>query len=119
MQDFLYCFMEDQTHFDIPRMMPKQLWSLMDRYRKLLVQTSSPSPSMPPRLTKHGNFCMQNNQLVTKIQDELTDNSNILFGFSKSSRLCPLPDSICSSGTRKRKKQVQWCERLSLDDVLC
>ena len=73
-------------------------------YTKFFVQSSTPSLSMPPRLTEHGDFCMQNSQLETKTQVELTDNSNILSGFSNSSRLCPLPDSMCSSGPRKKKE---------------
>ena len=41
------------------------------------VQTSTQPPNMHLKLTKHGKFCNQNNQLPTKSRDELEDNSNI------------------------------------------
>jgi hypothetical protein len=40
------------------------------------VQTSTLPPHMHQKLTKHGRFCKQNNQLPTKSHDELEDNSN-------------------------------------------
>ena len=49
----------------------------MNRYRMLLVQTSTQPPNMHLKLTKHGRFCKQNNQLPTKSHDELKDNSNV------------------------------------------
>jgi hypothetical protein len=39
------------------------------------VQTSTLPPRMHQKLTKHGRFCKQNNQLPTKTPDELEDNS--------------------------------------------
>jgi hypothetical protein len=38
-------------------------------------QTSTPPPRMHQKLTKHGRFCKQNNQLPTKTHVELKDNS--------------------------------------------
>ena len=82
-------------------------------YMKFFVQSSTPSLSMPPRLTEQGDFCMQNNQLETKTQVELIDNSNILSGFLKA--LSYTRFNVFLWTKKKRKKQVQWCERLSLD----
>jgi hypothetical protein len=39
------------------------------------VQTSTLPPRMHQKLTKHGKFCKQNNQLPTKTHVELKDNS--------------------------------------------
>jgi hypothetical protein len=36
---------------------------------------------MHHKLTKHGRFCKQNNQLPTKTRVELKDNSNIFIPF--------------------------------------
>jgi hypothetical protein len=41
------------------------------------VQTSTLPPRMHQKLTKHGKFCKQNNQLPTKSHDELKDDSNM------------------------------------------
>ena len=49
----------------------------MNRYRMLFVQTSTRPPNMHLKLTKHGSFCKQNNQLLNKSHDELEDNSNM------------------------------------------
>jgi hypothetical protein len=38
---------------------------------------------MHHKLTKHGRFCKQNNQLPTKSHDELKDNSNMVIIFEK------------------------------------
>jgi hypothetical protein len=57
--------------------MPKWVWPLMNQYRMFFVQTSTPPPRMHQKLTKHGKFCKQNNQLPTKSHDELKDNSII------------------------------------------
>ena len=53
----------------------------MNRYRMLFVQTSTLPPSMHQKLTKHGKFCKQNNQLPTKSHDELEDTSIIFHLF--------------------------------------
>jgi hypothetical protein len=50
----------------------------MNRYRMFFVQTSTLPPWMHHKLTKHGRFCKQNNQLPTKTHVELKDNSNKL-----------------------------------------
>jgi hypothetical protein len=38
----------------------------MNRWRKFCVQTSTPAPSMHKKLTQHGKYGMQINQLLTK-----------------------------------------------------
>jgi len=43
----------------------------------LVYTTSTPLPRMHQKLTKHGKFCKQNNQLPTRSHDELEDNSVI------------------------------------------
>jgi hypothetical protein len=48
----------------------------MNRYRMFYLQTSTLPPRMHHKLTKHGRFCKQNNQLPTKTHVELKDNSN-------------------------------------------
>ena len=48
----------------------------MNRYRMFFVQTSTRPPNMHLKLTKHGKFYKQNNQLPTKSHDEFKDNSN-------------------------------------------
>ena len=52
----------------------KWVWPLMNRYRRFFVQTSTRPPNMHLNLTKHGKFCKQTNQLLTKSHDELKDN---------------------------------------------
>ena len=47
----------------------------MNRYRKFYLQTSTLPPCMHHKLTKHGRFCKQNNQLPTKTRVELKDKS--------------------------------------------
>ena len=49
----------------------------MNRYRMFFVQMSTQPPNMHQKLTKHGRFCKQNNQLTTKSHDELEDNSMV------------------------------------------
>ena len=49
----------------------------MNRYRMFYVQTSTLPPRMHQNLTKHGRFCKQNNQLLTKSHVELKYNSNM------------------------------------------
>jgi hypothetical protein len=49
----------------------------MNRYRMFFVQTSTLPPRMHHKLTKHGRFCKQNNQLPTKSHVEFKDNSII------------------------------------------
>jgi hypothetical protein len=61
--------------------MPKWVWPLMNRYRMFFIQTSTLPPCMHHKLTKHGRFCKQNNQLPTKTHVELNDNS-IVWEFS-------------------------------------
>jgi hypothetical protein len=58
-----------------PLGMPKWVWPSMNRYRMFFVQTSTIPPCMHQKLTKHGRFCKQNNQLPTKSHVELKDNS--------------------------------------------
>ena len=55
----------------------KWVWSSMNRYRMFFVQTSTRPPNMHLKLTKHGRFCKQNNQLPTESNNELKDNSNM------------------------------------------
>ena len=47
----------------------------MNRYRMFFVQTSTLPPRTHQKLTKHGKFCKQNNQIPTKSHAELEDNS--------------------------------------------
>ena len=58
-----------------PLGMPKWVWPSMNRYRMFYLQTSTLPPRMHHKLTKHGRFCMQNNQLPTKTHVESKDNS--------------------------------------------
>jgi hypothetical protein len=53
----------------------------MNQYRMSFVQNSTLPPSMHHKLTKHGKFCKQNNQLPTKSHDELENNSIIFHPF--------------------------------------
>jgi hypothetical protein len=46
------------------------------------VQTSTLPPRMHHKLTKHGRFCKQNNQLPIKTHVELKDNSNVRTSYS-------------------------------------
>jgi hypothetical protein len=57
-----------------PLGMPKRIWPSMNQYRIFFVQTSTLPPCMHQKLTKHGRFCKQNNQLPTRSHDELEDN---------------------------------------------
>ena len=59
----------------------------MNKYRMFFVQTSTPPTKMHLKLNKHGRFCKQNNQLPTRIHDELKDNSNKV-NFLHISSLC-------------------------------
>ena len=45
----------------------------MNQYRMFFVQTSATTPSMHQKLTEHGKYYTQNNQLLTKTLHELTD----------------------------------------------
>jgi hypothetical protein len=65
--------MKGQTH--LARQVPKWVWPSMNRYRMFFIQTSTLPPGMHQKLTKHGRFCRQNNQLPTKTHVELKDNS--------------------------------------------
>jgi hypothetical protein len=49
----------------------------MNHNKMFFVQTTTPAPSMPKKLTEHGKFCMQTNQLPTKTPVELQDNSDV------------------------------------------
>ena len=49
----------------------------MNQYRMFFAETSTWPPKMHQKLTKHGRFCKQKNQLPTKSHDELEDNSNM------------------------------------------
>jgi len=55
----------------------KWVWPSMNQFRMFFMQTATPPPRMHQKLTKHGKFCKQNNQLPTKTRVELKDNSNI------------------------------------------
>jgi hypothetical protein len=50
----------------------------MNWYRMFYVQISTLPPHMHHKLTKHGRFWKQNNQLPTKTHVELKDNSNVI-----------------------------------------
>jgi hypothetical protein len=63
--------------------------AFMNRYRMFFVQTSTLPPRMHQKLTKHGRFCKQNNQIPTKSHNELKDNS-IYKGVSPGhNSICP------------------------------
>ena len=47
----------------------------MNWRRMFFIETSTRPPNMHLKLTKHGRYCKQNNQLPTKSPDELKDNS--------------------------------------------
>ena len=49
----------------------------MNRYIMFFVQTSTRPPNMHLKLTKHGRFYKQNNELPTKSHNELKDISNV------------------------------------------
>jgi hypothetical protein len=57
------------------------------------VQPSTPPPRMHQKLTKHGRFCKQNNQLPTKSHDELKDNSNIADNLESKTQKKPMRGS--------------------------
>ena len=59
--------------------MPKWVSPSMNWYRTFFIQTSTLSPSMHRKLTKHGRSCMQNNHLPTKSFVELEDNSIVWY----------------------------------------
>ena len=71
----LYQFIEGQTHFSTYWVCRKRVCHSMNRCRMFFVQTSTRPLNMHQKLTKHGRFCMQNNQLPTKSCDEFEDNS--------------------------------------------
>ena len=54
--------------------MPKWVWPSMNQYRMFFVHTSTPTPIIYQKLTKHANYCMQNNQLTTKLLAEWMEN---------------------------------------------
>ena len=53
----------------------------MNQYIMFYLQTSTVPLRMHHKLTKHGRFCEQNNQLPTKTHVELTDNSIEVKGY--------------------------------------
>lgn len=57
------------------------LWKFptMSQYKMLFVQTSTLPPSGHRKLTEHGKFCKENNELPTKSCVELEDKSNVLY----------------------------------------
>jgi hypothetical protein len=55
------------------------VWPSMNQYRPFFIQTSTLPPHMHPKLTKRGSLYKQNNQLPTKSDDELEENSNTHF----------------------------------------
>jgi hypothetical protein len=59
----------------------KMSWPFMNQYGMFFVQTSTLPPRMHQKLTKHGRFCKQNNQLPIKSHVEIKDNSNVLLFF--------------------------------------
>ena len=61
------------------------VWPFMNRYRMFYVQTSTLPPRMHHKLTKHGRFCEQNNQLPTKTHVELKDNSIVYENWCRES----------------------------------
>ena len=61
----------------IPLDKPKWVWPVTNWHNKLFVPTSTPTPSMHKKLTKHGKFCLQNNQLPTTPAAELKGNSSV------------------------------------------
>jgi hypothetical protein len=70
-KNILYRFMECQTHFGMPRGAKMSL----ALHEPIYLQTSTLPPRMHHKLTKHGRFCKENNQLPTKTHVELKDNS--------------------------------------------
>jgi hypothetical protein len=64
--------MEGQTHFGMPRGAKMSL-----ALHELIYKPPHLPPRMHQKLTRHGRFCKQNNQLPTKSHDELEDKSNI------------------------------------------
>jgi hypothetical protein len=70
----LYRFIKGQTHFCTSWPAKMSL-----TFHELIWNVFSSNSTLPPRmhqkLTKHGRFCKQNNQLPTKSHDELEDNS--------------------------------------------
>jgi hypothetical protein len=59
-----------QTHFGMPKS-AKISVAPNEPNRMFFIQNSTPTPSMYKKLTKHGKFCMQSNQLPTKSLVEL------------------------------------------------
>jgi hypothetical protein len=53
----------------------KWVWPFMNRYRMVFCSNLHTTPRMHQKLTKHGRFCKQNNQLPTKNHDVLEDYS--------------------------------------------
>ena len=47
---------------------------IKNRYRMFFIQTSTLTPNVHLKSTKHEKFCMQNNQLPFNTQVELIDN---------------------------------------------
>ena len=66
-----------QTYFSTACIAKRSL-TLNEPIRMFFVQTSTRPPNMHLKLTKHGRFCKQNNQLPTESYDELKDNSTRL-----------------------------------------
>jgi hypothetical protein len=100
-KNILYRFMEGQTHFSTSL---KPLWSFMNRYRMFFVQTSTIPPRMHQKLSKHGKFCKQNNQLPTKSHVELKDNSTIMpppHWLDQITNIFPLKSRWSSLGSRE------------------
>jgi hypothetical protein len=54
-----------------------RVWPSMNQYKMFFVQTSTLPPRTHQKLTKHGRFCKQNNQLPNQSHVELEDNSNV------------------------------------------
>ena len=73
-KNILFKFIEDQTHYGMRGV--KMSLHIKTQYRIFFIQTSTLTPSMHQKLTKHGKFCMQNNQLPSNTPVEVTDNSN-------------------------------------------
>jgi hypothetical protein len=68
----------------------------MNRYRMFFVQTSTLPPRMHPKLTKHGKFCKQNNQLPIKSHDEVKNYSIVTLVPNKEEFPCRCGQEDCS-----------------------
>jgi hypothetical protein len=86
----------------------------MNQYRMFYVQTSTLPPRMHHKLTKHGRFCKQNNQLPTKTHVELKDNSNNRLKFIRTAGKLPITleefMEYTSNSNRKTDRRMSTCD---------